>query len=169
MRKGYSDEYVDSSIKADLDMLASVKKERNNQLNKSALSLFGLAYMAGIPERYPIIREELKQTALNIGLHEVEINGTLKSAFNAKHKTTRKSPNGMSPEEILGMFTVNPQPLAKSRGIAWKHTTERKNSAGKLVDKPMPTRANLQALMSHHGVTVSYDELLLKTNIEGWQ
>lgn len=75
----------------------------------------------------------------------------------------------MSPEEILGMFTVNPQPLAKSRGIAWKHTTERKNSAGKLVDKPMPTRANLQALMSHHGVTVSYDELLLKTNIEGWQ
>ncbi|TXK92709.1 hypothetical protein BMR07_18150 [Methylococcaceae bacterium CS1] len=84
MRKGYSDEYVDSSIKADLDMLASVKKERNNQLNKSALSLFGLAYMAGIPERYPIIREELKQTALNIGLHEVEINGTLKSAFNAK-------------------------------------------------------------------------------------
>ncbi|TXK93977.1 hypothetical protein BMR08_16415 [Methylococcaceae bacterium CS2] len=53
--------------------------------------------------------------------------------------------------------------------MARECTTERKNSAGKLVDKPVPARANLQALMSHHGITVSYDELLLKTNIEGVQ
>lgn len=67
--------------------------------------------------------------------------------------------NGDNPKNV-SMGTVVKLSRQYIKQIKWKHT---------MKGKPIPTPENLEALIEYYGVSVSYDELLLETNIKGIQ
>ncbi|GFO73417.1 hypothetical protein BJAS_P4209 [Bathymodiolus japonicus methanotrophic gill symbiont] len=68
--------------------------------------------------------------------------------------------NGDNPKNV-SMGTVVKLSREHTKQIKWNHTT--------MKGKPIPTPENLEALIEYYGVSVSYDELLLETNIKGIQ
>lgn len=90
--KGRLTAYVEAAVREELDRLAQTTEgNRNNALNRAAYSL-GQLVAVNVLSRAQA-EEQLKQTALAIGLGEREIEKTIASGINAGLKNPRRLPD----------------------------------------------------------------------------
>ena len=116
---GWTPNYVKTEIADELNKLElTTEGERNNQLNKSAFQLFALVENSG-HGCLDHLEGRLRYSAQAIGLDDSEITATLKSAREARFKSTRQPPQ---PKQV----DINPEIIERAERLA-KHIDKRVN------------------------------------------
>ena len=93
---GYNEAYCDKAVQNELSIIrATPEGHRNNQLYKSALRLFGLAEDSGLIDMKRL-QAELIVAGKDIGLPDNEVKSAVRSAENARFKSTRQPPTPYS-------------------------------------------------------------------------
>jgi len=108
---GWTPNYVKAAIKDELNKLElTTEGERNNQLNKSAFQLFALVEKSG-HGCLDDLEDKLRRSAQAIGLDDSETTATLKSARDARFKSTRQPPQ---PKQV----DINPEIIERAERLA---------------------------------------------------
>ena len=116
---GWTSDHVKAEIADELNKLElTTEGERNNQLNKSAFQLFALVENSG-HGCLDHLEGRLRYSAQAIGLDDSEITATLKSAREARFKSTRQPPQ---PKQV----DINPEIIERAERLA-KHIDKRVN------------------------------------------
>ena len=108
---GWTSDHVKAEIADELNKLElTTEGERNNQLNKSAFQLFALVENSG-HGCLDHLEGRLRHSAQAIGLDDSEITATLKSAREARFKSTRQPPQ---PKQV----DINPEIIERAERLA---------------------------------------------------
>jgi len=93
---GYTQAYCDKAVQNEISAIRSAQEgHRNNQLNKSAFTLFALAQHSGLINM-KLLQAELIVAGTDMGLPDGEVKSAIQSAEKSRFKSTRQPPTPYS-------------------------------------------------------------------------